>query len=1268
MFIKDSEIRKVNSSEITHYEKTLGDIEKEEDKIVSDFDKDIKNILGNNLYTYLYNKNMIKPSFLRNFHFSDIPNQDTFITSNGKGISVREYFKKRVTKFFETRTKEIRDELEGKDLDNSILEKYVPECFALASLGLLTFHRKKGMKIRDVQKLAGLAMCYGDIAELGTGEGKTISAVLPVYFHALRGKGVHVVTANSYLSKRDYIELSPVYEGLGLSCGYVKTNEEEKDRNKLIESKKKAYSADITYSPKDEVAFDYLRDSTSKKIEDVVTRKNKVGYAVIDEVDDILVDSANSPYVIAGYPRIFNENMTLLDLANAMSINLSEIITELNRRGITISSDTKLSYEEASAIADLFSKELEIDNHDRLLVAQVFYSQLEKKEMEISASDRKVFEKYKNELELNNGIMRVYNARLYELLFGEEQDLESANYYGKYGYDPEDIHILRKYAKLIVCPTSNAFFINNKTLEEYFKIQFLSNPNTLKIINSEKDIILKYLTKDDYTISKNGIVNLTVNGLNKILRNNQLIRLLPKTCLEYNNLIYNRNEYGSYYYHILAQTIIANELLKLNEDYTINNGKIVLLKNAREQPGSSYSNGLHQAIETKEIFNNRIKVTNENPSLASVTQKDYYGRYELFSGMTGTSAKKIFSERYGKTTLNIPRDSYYSYHSKRLRRLNRNNSIEPSGVEIRRTLFAKNNLDKFSLILNSIRESESIEPNAPVLIVVSDPNELNYLEKFLKSNGITPNVLSSSRIDSEKSKEEESKIVALAGRSGAVTIATIMAGRGTDIKLGGDRDVLIEYATNKAMREKKIDESLRDEIRILCEESLVKQKLIPTKEEEEKVRTQLEKVGLKVIASGFFDSERIDRQLEGRTGRNGISGIVERFSSPEDLIHLGLERILDEPLMELFNRTPRYGDGSLKLSPKDYDRLTEAIATLQKNNDIGVSKSIEFTQDICAIATNEMEKIRDKRRELLEYTADDKTLLKNEELIKEEVTNMFTMTIDNLLVSYMRNNKFESDQDILIDSNLKELADIDYEGLKLALREELGLQIDIDSFKNTDTSILEFRTALVEHMKSEHDRLLEKNKKEQLEKDVYALLHRDDYNISNINFQIDYIRKQKSLDYVTGNEQANNMAIMMMSEVLKDLKCSSCKAGTRILFGTILPKEEKKQLETHRKELFDIQIINNEPNDPKSKEDSSEEIVTFRNIINKFIEKNNYDLEYNKEIISRKLEKGKEIDIPSFYRNLLIRPMGFVLTVSNEFTLVRTIPTKKDLLDNKKQI
>ena len=241
MYIKNSEVDKVNRRELAPYEALLKREEKYEDDLIREFDRNIKTILGKPLYDYLEKNNYITPYFLLTFHYSNIDPNDVFSYENGQTISVRDYYKEQVSKFFSKKTEELKEKVQSKEMNERMLDQNAPYAFALASLGLTTFHRKKKMYVRDVQKLAGFGMCYGEIAELATGEGKTISAVLPAYFHALRGKGSHVVTANNYLSKRDFIELSPVYEGLGLTCGYVNSNVEITDPEKLRDDKKRAY-------------------------------------------------------------------------------------------------------------------------------------------------------------------------------------------------------------------------------------------------------------------------------------------------------------------------------------------------------------------------------------------------------------------------------------------------------------------------------------------------------------------------------------------------------------------------------------------------------------------------------------------------------------------------------------------------------------------------------------------------------------------------------------------------------------------------------------------------------------------------------------------------------------------------------------------------------------------------------------------------------------------------------------------------------------------
>ena len=1267
MLVKETEISKVNSSELSAYERLLDKIETEENSILFEFDVNIEKILGKTLFDYLNSRNLITPAFLSNFHFSDIPIEDSFQTKDGV-ISVRDYYRMKVSGFLKEKTDALRKEIEDKELSGKLLDKYTPKAFALASIGLLTFHRKKNMKLRDVQKLAALGMAYGEIAELATGEGKTIAAVPCAFFHALRGKGVHVVTANSYLSKRDFIELAPVYEGLGLTCGYVQSSAEEKNSAVLKKSKKAAYRCDVTYSPKDEVAFDYLRDSVAKSVDDVVTRGGKTGFGIIDEVDDVLVDAANSPYVIAGRPPVYQDDMTIEDLANAMSIPVDLVLRQLSVRKIKVQADTKLTHEDAIRVADLFSKNLQIDSHDKLLTAQAFYAYLNKVPVPINPEDKPILEKFKGLISYDNGIMRVKDARLYMLLSGDEQDLKSASYYGKYAFDPNDIYVLRKYAKLVVCPTSNAFYINNNTFEEYLARQYLASKEVISLVQRDRDKILKYLRNTDYTVSKKGEINLTPSGLKRIYSDRNLINAFPEIASGYDKLINHKNELGSFYYHVLSQTIIANEMLHLNEDYTISEGKIVLLKNAREMVGSTYTQGLHQAIEMKEFFNGRVRLTNENPSLASITQKDYYGRYEMYCGMTGTTAKKVFNERYGKNTLRVPRDAYYSYYSERLRLEGMSSEVEPLGIDKRRPVFAKNNKDKYSLILQSIKESHRVDPPAPVLIVFSDPNELFEFEKFLKENGVEPNVIENSRLGTEDKRGMESVKVARAGRSGMITLATMMAGRGTDIKLGGDRDTIIEYATNKTMRDHNLSEKDREEVRILCEDSLLKQGLIYTKEKEEEERKALERVGLKVISVGFFASERIDRQLEGRTGRNGISGITERYSSPEDLEHFGLERVHEEPVKDLFERTGTYGDGSLKLLGKDYEKLMHSITVMQNNNDNAISESILFTQDVSSIATEKLEEVRDSRRKLLEITKDDETLLANKEQITEEVVKMLTLTIDDLIVSFMGNNNFAGKASIVINPEEKKLAAIDYEGLRLACKEVLGIDMNMESFEVGDSSILEFRNALIDYAKSVHDRAMKCNEKIQLRRDVEALLHKDDHELSSITDHIDYIRKQKAFDYITRSDIADDIAVIGMGTTLKDLRCESCVAGSKLLFGRILLPKEKKELEAHRKAMFDYQMVKDEPLESLSTENDSESIAAFRRIAKKTNEAAKIDREDLDDKIASRIKKGKSVDIEKMYQNLILRPRGFQLSLDGKFSLIKTYPSSLEIMEGRKLI
>ena len=247
MMMREEEKSKVNSSQIRSLEKKVDRIDEEIQLLADEFDLNINRILGNDLIVEInkyygvdiknkmpkrvvntnYGKIEVEHSgFLLNFHKSLITDPE-----------VKEKYERKLIEWFSSKTLELKKNLNGKNTYKEV-NKYVFKAYALASLAITSFHKFPDMKLRDVQTIAALAINDGDIAELGTGEGKTLSAVLPAYLHALRGKGVHIITANSYLSKRDYEEIKPIFNGLGISCGFVPDNiyDLAKSEGKIIEN------------------------------------------------------------------------------------------------------------------------------------------------------------------------------------------------------------------------------------------------------------------------------------------------------------------------------------------------------------------------------------------------------------------------------------------------------------------------------------------------------------------------------------------------------------------------------------------------------------------------------------------------------------------------------------------------------------------------------------------------------------------------------------------------------------------------------------------------------------------------------------------------------------------------------------------------------------------------------------------------------------------------------------------------------------------------
>ena len=567
-------------------------------------------------------------------------------------------------------TPEFKKRLQNGETVDDILE----EAFAACREGA---KRSLGMRHYDVQLMGGMVLNSGRIAEMRTGEGKTLVATLAVYLNALEGKGVHVVTVNDYLAKRDCEWMSKLYNFMGLTTGVIVHGISNEQR-------RAAYNADITYGTNNEYGFDYLRDNM------VIFQNQRVqrplNYAIVDEVDSILVDEARTPLIISG------------------------------------------------------------------------------------AGDK--------------------STSLYT--------------------------------------TANSF------------IQLLK-------------------PEEDYTVNeKDNASSLTEEGLKKAEKFFGVESMTDIANIEI--------------YHHIGQALRANTLMKLDVDYVIKDGEIVIVDEftGRLMFGRRYSEGLHQAIEAKE----GLKIQRESKTLATITFQNYFRMYKKLSGMTGTAKTEEdeFRSIYKMDVVQIPTN-------------------KPTQRKDMDDAVYKNVEAKFKAVVEQVVEVH--KTGQPILIGTISIETSEMLSDMLKRRGVKHEVLNA------KNHEKEAEIVAQAGRFGAVTIATNMAGRGTDIILGGNPEIMTVKEMKKRGYEDHLiaessgfsatDDEEIIEARKLYQEILAQKKL-ELKEEQEKVK---EAGGLFILGTERHESRRIDNQLRGRAGRQGDPGTTRFFISLEDeLMRLfGSERI-----------------------------------------------------------------------------------------------------------------------------------------------------------------------------------------------------------------------------------------------------------------------------------------------------------------------------------------------------------------------------------------
>ncbi|HEU4718498.1 MAG TPA: preprotein translocase subunit SecA [Bacteroidia bacterium] len=575
----------------------------------------------------------------------------------------------------------------------------------------------------DVQLIGGTVLHQGKISEMATGEGKTLVATLPVYLNALPGRGVHLVTVNNYLARRDAEWNGPLFEFLGLTVDCIDLHEPNS------QERRNAYLADITYGTNNEYGFDYLRDNMARQPEELVQRKHH--YAIVDEVDSVLIDDARTPLIIAG-PTPRNNNHMFTELKPKVEKLVAAQKTFIN----TILADTKRLFGEAA-------KSKEKEKEAGLLLLRCFRGLPKNKALIKFLSEPGV----KALLQKTEGVYLQDNQR-------EMHKVDEALY----------------------------FVIDEKN-------------NTIEL--TEKGIDLLSTSAEDHSFFILPDLALDLSELEKTYPDEKE-RLTKKEELirDYN--------VKSERVHSMQQLLKAYCLFERDDEYIVADGKVKIVdeQTGRVLEGRRYSDGLHQAIEAKE----NVKIEAATQTYATITLQNYFRMYHKLSGMTGTAETEAqeFWTIYKLDVVTIPT----------------NRPITRKDLE---DLVYKTKREKYNAVIDEI--VKCVEAGRPVLVGTTSVEISELLSRMLKLRNIKHNVLNA------KLHQKEADIVAEAGKAGTVTIATNMAGRGTDIKLGPG----------------------------------VK-----------------EAGGLAIIGTERHESRRVDRQLRGRAGRQGDPGSSQFFVSLED--------------------------------------------------------------------------------------------------------------------------------------------------------------------------------------------------------------------------------------------------------------------------------------------------------------------------------------------------------------------------------------------------
>ena len=598
----------------------------------------------------------------------------------------------------------------------------------------------------DTQLIGGIVLHHGKISEMATGEGKTLVATLPVYLNALTGKGVHVVTVNDYLAKRDATWMGTVYQYLGLTVGCI--------QNQMRPEERRAhYACDITYGTNAEFGFDYLRDmGMAYSPQEMVQRG--WNYAIVDEVDSILIDEARTPLIISGPAPYSTEQYQLVKPA------VERMVRKQRDLCSNLMAEAKAAIEkgdEETAMLKLYQVSQGMPKNKQLL------------HLMEEASSRRLLEKVQSQMliDMNKEQARALREDLY-FVIDEKSNDASLTDKGCNAMNPADpdYYVVPDLVSALAELDGDAALTDQQKFEKRQELQ-----------------------------------NQFADKSERIHAVDQLIRAFS---------VYERD----------VQYVIQDNEVIIVDEFT-----------GRLMPGRRWSDGLHQAIEAKE----GVRIQRETQTLATITIQNYFRLYQKLSGMTGTAETEAdeFQSIYKMDVVVIPTN-------RPVRRVDGNDHIY------------KTQREKFNAIIEEI--TACYQRKQPVLVGTISVDMSEILSRMLRRANVPHNVLNA------KNHQREAEIVLNAGQPGAITIATNMAGRGTDIKLGPgviwmERDLIVGKT------------KLADKV----EGKKTLQQLIEERP-----------CGLYVIGSERHESRRIDRQLRGRCARQGDPGMSRFFVSLED--------------------------------------------------------------------------------------------------------------------------------------------------------------------------------------------------------------------------------------------------------------------------------------------------------------------------------------------------------------------------------------------------